>query len=87
MLISPHTLAPLMSDDPRLVGALGYLEPIIDRGSGSTPLDDMYHAIEESVHLLCDLRLDLLAASQDTTALAASDRLTFFRRNRHNFKN
>lgn len=65
-----------MLDDPRLIGALGYLEPIIDRGSGSTPYDDIYHVVEESVHLIHDLRLDLPPVSQDKNAPIASERRT-----------
>lgn len=88
---SSYSSAPSISNDPRLVGALRYLEPIVDCGSGSTPLyDDMYHMVEESVHLLNDLRLDPLVASQDTIALTASDRhtlRTFFRRECRNSRN
>lgn len=76
-----------MSDDPCLFGALGFLEPIVECGSSSTLPYDMYHAIEESVHLLHDLRLDPPAASQYKLAPAASNKgtlHTFFRHNRPN---
>lgn len=79
-----------MLDDPCLVGALGYLEPIIDRGSSSTPYDDIYHVVEESVHLLRDLRLDLPAASRDTTAPVAFEGCTLhtcFHHKHHNSEN
>lgn len=78
-----------MSDDPRLVGALRYLKPIVDHGSSSTPYDDIYYAVEESVHLLRDLRLDHVA-SQDTTTLVAFERRTlhtFFLRKHRNSRN
>lgn len=88
---SSYSSASSILDDPRLGGALRYLEPIVDRGSGSTPsYDGMYHAVKEFVHLLHDLRLDPPATSQDTTAPAASDKCTlrtFFRHKRRNFIN
>lgn len=77
---SSHTRAPSMSDDPCLVGALGYLKPIVDRGFGYTPYDDIYHVVEESIHLLHNLILDLYLASQDITTPTA-----FERRNLHTF--
>lgn len=62
---SSYTSATSMLDDSCLVGALGYLEPIVDHGYGSTPTyDNMYDAIEESVHLFRDLRVDLPVASK-----------------------
>lgn len=87
---SSHTSASSVLDDPRLVGALGHLEPMVDHDSGSrASYDNLYHAVQESVHLH-DLRLDPHDATQDTTAPSTSERCTFYNffcRKRHNSEN
>lgn len=88
---SSHTSASLVLDDPRLVGVLGHLEPMVDHDSGSRPsYDNLYHVVQESVHLIHDLRLDPPDTAQYTTTPSTSERCTFrnfFRRKCHNSEN
>lgn len=87
MLANPQTIA-IGTTDLRHLPTLGLLEPIIKCGVSSTPPDDKFYVIEETVHFR-DISLDLATIPQDTSASAASGRHTFhtFFRKRLNDRN
>lgn len=89
---SSNTSAPSMPADPRHICPLGLLDPIVKCSVGSTPPDDMFYAIKETIHLLCNIVLDLATAPADPQAPTAPAAYnirtirTFFRKH-HNDRN